>query len=1253
MFKKSLTLIIIISFFLTTLGPLPQAHADTILGLPQPGTMVNLSPAYEPAIIKGLTVHKDNPFLIDFIVDVGQDKMSGIPLKKEGERLIKYFLASLAIPDKDLWVNLSPYEKSRVIPENLGQTDMGRDLLEQDYILKQITSSLIYPEKQLGKIFWNKVYAKARQMYGTTEVPVNTFNKVWIMADRAEVLEHDQTAFVVDCHLKVMLEEDYIALQKHNTASISSYEDTHSIGANIVKEIILPELEKEINTGKNFANLRQIFNSIILSSWYKKNLKEAFLNQVYSDQSKIKGINLNDPTVKQRIYEQYLKAYKKGVFNYIKEDIDTTGIKTPRKYFSGGLSIAGTPAAKPHVEELYEHLLQFRKSFRKKTYLVLLTTGLLLGQSLISQAIPLGNQTVLADAAMNTIAGDPKGIVLGLYKKIPKSEPRISLDNINEAKAQQINQQIADAVKKLSMMINFNGNNKPKKTLPTEAKILESLVNTSVFHPELFSSNVQDKFGVGQDIPPTFVFDGNIFTTYPSKLKPYRIALTLGKDFFTVTTTYSDLPDYKNFTAWSKKGVLSPNFDPARFLVAKGGLRVYKLGNDLNGTLEDKLKGNNSKPLLLEATDLANGMNAKNPPADVFFEGGKTTFVLNQGADPQEAIKKWVTSSILAGVLGRLYYAGPDMNSADLMGILQQQADHVHAAVGLPQVPVTTSIAGEPASFDHFKWTVTSISAFESFMVVFQDEWIKKRYDIKDNVDLVIQGFGDVGSGLVQYIHDRYSDWVNNGRIRIVAVSDKNGGVYDPQGLDINELLLLREAKTNSIREDYRAQTGREIIRFENGSEVFYVRSHYPTAKFDHERSIIVFPAAGPGVFKSRDDIKNLKAAGVGMVISPANNPLKENSNLEEVFEEGPQKILFLGPSSVSFGGIYTSTKEIFNILYEGGIHRLRDKVNAWAEEWQAYIQEGIINLTMSLISKEMERFKKDIDANRMTTFFKIHIELAAQIRRYKNDILGDPSTPFLNNIDREVKAVFNQYKNDGEILTQDHKDVIAQVIILNRVIEEARARAMYDMRNTSLTDSKLKILDQMLQFGPNSIPQNQQLITIYELGKMGVIDVRKRLSRIIVDVRFNDTVKSTAAAALANVGNKYDETILRQVAEMTNISPSLRFWTNWAADRIKKTSADEAMAADKVVISRQVLEPANLYGGIDLNTSNGMQWKINRDGKGVEMNVDPAMIERAKREGVDTLSPVIFKITPVVSVWPLVGLKFPVKEEQQLAAIS
>ena len=342
MFPKLINFYIAAAFFSSLIGPIPKAQAQPLLGLPEPGAMVNLSPAYQPAILKGVTVHKENPFLFDFIVDVGENHLEGEALKKEGEKLIKYFLASLAIPEKDLWVNLSPYEKDRIIPEALSRTEMGRDLLAQDYLLKQITASLIYPEKELGKAFWDKVYAKAQQMYGTSQVPVNTFNKVWIMADKAEVFERNQTAFVVSCHLKVMLEEDYLATQKNGQANKPlnpKAPQVNNLSKSILKEIILPELEKEINTGKHFAPLRQITHSLILASWYKKNLKQAILNQVYAGRNKVKGIDLKEAAVKEKIYARYVQAYKKGVFNFVKED-HLASQSSPRKYFSGGWDAA-------------------------------------------------------------------------------------------------------------------------------------------------------------------------------------------------------------------------------------------------------------------------------------------------------------------------------------------------------------------------------------------------------------------------------------------------------------------------------------------------------------------------------------------------------------------------------------------------------------------------------------------------------------------------------------------------------------------------------------------------------------------------------------------------------------------------------------------------------------------------------------------------------------------------------------------------
>jgi len=146
---------------------------------------VNLSSAYVPMMVTGLTMHPENPLLMDFIVSTGDSGMNAAQVKKESARLIKYFLACLTIPENNQWVNLSPYEKQRIIPNDLGQTVLGQDMLAQDYLLKQLTASLIYPEKNLGKNFWDKVYAKASQEYGTTQIPVNTFNKVWILPEYA------------------------------------------------------------------------------------------------------------------------------------------------------------------------------------------------------------------------------------------------------------------------------------------------------------------------------------------------------------------------------------------------------------------------------------------------------------------------------------------------------------------------------------------------------------------------------------------------------------------------------------------------------------------------------------------------------------------------------------------------------------------------------------------------------------------------------------------------------------------------------------------------------------------------------------------------------------------------------------------------------------------------------------------------------------------------------------------------------------
>lgn len=86
-------------------------------------------------------------------------------------------------------------------------------MLARYYILKQLTSSVIYPEVNWANPFWTAFYQKLEETFGSKQGAVNTFNKIWIVPQKAVVYTKDNVAYVVESHLKVMLEEDYLALE--------------------------------------------------------------------------------------------------------------------------------------------------------------------------------------------------------------------------------------------------------------------------------------------------------------------------------------------------------------------------------------------------------------------------------------------------------------------------------------------------------------------------------------------------------------------------------------------------------------------------------------------------------------------------------------------------------------------------------------------------------------------------------------------------------------------------------------------------------------------------------------------------------------------------------------------------------------------------------------------------------------------------------------------------------------------------------
>ncbi len=329
------------------------------------GKLLTASPGYSLPVLKGLRLNPANPLNIDFIIDTATQ---GTVSKEEAAVLLRYFLAGLTLPERDIWVNLSPYEPERIAPAKLSQTDLGEDLLAQDYVLKQLAASLTYPESEAGKRYWNAVNTETRSVAslqhnqssggrdatpGVSRQGTQSFQKVWIVPDQAVVYEHKQIAVIHTATLKVLTEEDYTAQQNNNVgAGLASARllradarpapTNNSINA--FKQHILPLIENDVNHGNNFARLRQIYSAMILAKWFKEKFRKSFY-RYYINANNSRGIDTADPQSKEKIYARYLEAFQKGAYDYIKSERVGANGRSPvqkisrRRYFSGGVLV--------------------------------------------------------------------------------------------------------------------------------------------------------------------------------------------------------------------------------------------------------------------------------------------------------------------------------------------------------------------------------------------------------------------------------------------------------------------------------------------------------------------------------------------------------------------------------------------------------------------------------------------------------------------------------------------------------------------------------------------------------------------------------------------------------------------------------------------------------------------------------------------------------------------------------------------------
>lgn len=237
-----------------------------------------LAPLQEMAEARIIGIRLEPPSEVTFYTD-------GEMTDEEKRLMVESFLAALVIPEKDLWVNLRIKEPQRIAPFRLGITELGRVMLEQDYLLKKSVATVVYPMSDSGRKFWNRM-----SLYVTGA----KFNlRTWIFPKRAVIADNGMSMFIKTAELDVR--------QEKLSSNIAGFEDA-------AEQIILPEVKKYVLLSQEFAPTRQIYRAVICAIWFKN----KFLSTIYRyciNTNKTGSFEIPDKEMKYAVFQKYADSY--------------------------------------------------------------------------------------------------------------------------------------------------------------------------------------------------------------------------------------------------------------------------------------------------------------------------------------------------------------------------------------------------------------------------------------------------------------------------------------------------------------------------------------------------------------------------------------------------------------------------------------------------------------------------------------------------------------------------------------------------------------------------------------------------------------------------------------------------------------------------------------------------------------------------------------------------------------------------------
>ena len=261
----------------------------------------------------------------------------GINVTRSMQIGINAFLTGLACPDNIFWVNLNPREPDRIIDSRLNQSEVGIIMLEADLQMKKDIANYGNPcVNETGKAIWHLLDKKypdlvqhcmdkyPGEIKNINNVEFLPISRSWIVPDKIYAYSNGNEIYIINATLTIQREpqKSTFKLENQDIRSLSegcieelnrSANEFCNYTSALETSIIMPYVISDINHGKKYEDLRNVYTSLALAQWYKSKMTpdmDTIQESSSSSQSAIlKQLGTGGPN---EIWNEYMYSFKNG-----------------------------------------------------------------------------------------------------------------------------------------------------------------------------------------------------------------------------------------------------------------------------------------------------------------------------------------------------------------------------------------------------------------------------------------------------------------------------------------------------------------------------------------------------------------------------------------------------------------------------------------------------------------------------------------------------------------------------------------------------------------------------------------------------------------------------------------------------------------------------------------------------------------------------------------------------------------------------